>query len=226
LPDSSVKCSAAHYDGNVKNIREGKGNNDMLKLRLAVGILSVSSLVVLVGLTAPQSAMAATPHAVPVHAIHAKADAATPDSGCGACLPGSGYTSELLDNSNLDCLNGTLALVYLTTCNNNDAHMSWTEDEYSVYGDVAYALINDENNECLNGTLAKVYLTPCNAADLHMEWLVLQTNVGLQNDMFESAEDPGYCLNGALVTSHAEITLTKCNVNDDHMLWYDGGFPL
>jgi hypothetical protein len=32
-------------------------------------------------------------------------------------------------------------------------------------------------------------------------------------------ENNGDCLNGALVTSHAQVTLTPCNNTDNHMTW-------
>jgi hypothetical protein len=55
--------------------QKGKGNHDMLKLRLAIGIISVSGLAIMAALSGPQNAMAATSHAVAAHADPVKASA-------------------------------------------------------------------------------------------------------------------------------------------------------
>ena len=130
--------------------------------------------------------------------------------------------TELQNQSDDDCLNGTLALVYLTPCNTADLHMTWNATDYDVNGYLAYTLENEANRYCLNGALvtshAQVTLTPCNSNDLHMQWYPLA--ISSRIDLFENASN-GYCLNGALVTSHAQVTLTRCNSSDLHMLWYN-----
>jgi hypothetical protein len=157
----------------------------------------------------PVSAAPITPRAIgTMHPVRATA------------APDQVYDSMLQDVANSYCLNGTLALVYLTPCNDSDLHMWWEATEYDVDGYLAYTLMNLQNDECLNGALvtshAQVTLTPCSSSDNHMLWYPLGNGSGI--DEYEDAAN-GYCLNGALVTSHAQVTLTPCNASDNHMSW-------
>ena len=201
-----------------------------LRLRRPIGIISVSGLAFLAAVSVSPGAMAATTtqsHTISVHSV-------TPDAA-GHLRPGQvnavpdqivGY-SVLQNVSNDDCLNGTLALVYMTPCSDTDSHVLWGAIEYDVNGYLAYQLQNGANGECLNGYTgsahAEVTLTPCDSgSDAHMLWYPLGYSNGV--DLYQNVSN-GDCLNGYTGSAHAEVTLTPCdNGSDAHTRWINS-FP-
>lgn len=58
----------------------------------------------------------------------------------------------------------------------------------------------------------------CMAAGFGAPAYAAPNGITLNTGQIKNLEN-GYCLNGALVTSHAEVTMTPCNTTDKHMMW-------
>jgi hypothetical protein len=214
-----------------------------LRLRPATGIVSAGILALLMVVFASPGAMAAPTS--PSHSISARPVAPHAIGAVNSVRVKFSDAGEVTDSpiqsvANNDCLNGTTALVYLTPCNpaNNpmgDLHMWWEASEYDVDGYVAYTLTDMSNGLCLNGSLdpshAEVILTECNFndPDPHTLWYPLGisgkgTNGYEIQSEFENVSATLYCLNGSTTPSHAEVIITPCNQNDNHMTW-NNNFP-
>jgi len=194
-----------------------------IRLRLAIGLVSAGVLAALAGVSASTGAMAAV--TAPAHAASAHPSMPRVIGAyhrVGAIADQATTSSELQNVANSDCLNGTLALVYLTTCNSSDNHMIWIATEYTANSNVAYTLENAENGECLNGYTgtahAEVTLTPCSSSDTHMLWFPNTTYTLGEEAEFQNISN-SECLNGYTGSAHAEVTLTPC-ADDTHMFWW------
>jgi Ricin-type beta-trefoil lectin domain len=196
-----------------------------LRTRTGFGIIAAAAFLVL---AVPSVAMAATTPGQPASVGSFSADAVTAPAAASAVPPYLGVygTSEIKNASNMDCLNGTLALVYLTPCNGDDSHMIWTADGYDVDGHLAYMLVNGSSGYCLNGYTgtahAQVTLTPCNPGDSHMLWWTLGIYGGSPHaDGYQNVSN-GYCLDGYTGSAHAQVTVTTpCSSSNNHQVWWN-----